>query len=416
MILTEQHIIDKNHIDFKRTDELCFLSKNLYNQSLYHINEVYNENKTFIRYNQLEKWSKSLEENNNYKLCTAAASQQILMILDKNIKSYLALLKVWKKNKNLLNGLPKFPKFKHKIKGRNIFIVRGDLIRFKNDKLVFPKKLQLNDLNSKIKDIQSIKQIRIVPQSNRYILEVVYEKKELDLKLTGNKASIDLGINNLMTVTFENNQSIIINGKPLKSVNKYYNKKKAKIQSKLPYFINKHNVKQQKHSSNKLIDLTNKRNNKIKDQIHKITAELVKIIESNNVNEIAIGYNKEWKQEIHLGTKTNQVFTSIPYKRIIDILCYKLKLKGINLKDNEESYTSKCSALDLEPIKKHEKYVGKRIKRGLFIMKNNIKLNADINGSLNIGRKVFGDDYVRNYINSTDIGFVINPVKLTIKC
>lgn len=412
MILVEKHIINKSHKDFKRIDELCYMSKNLYNQSLYKIKEVYNEEKRFIRYNELEKWSKSLIEFNNYKDCTSAASQQILMILDQNIKSYLALLKVWKKNKNILNGLPKFPKFKAK-EGRNIFIVRGDLIRLKNNKLVFPNKLNLNDLNSKIKDLNLIKQVRIIPKSNRYILEVVYEKKELDLKLEGNKCAIDLGINNLMSITFDNNQSVIVNGKNIKSINKYFNKKKAKIQSKLPFYINKKGVKQQRYNSNKIINLTNKRNNKINDNIHKITKNVVELIEKNKVNEVAIGYNKEWKQEVNLGKKTNQVFTSIPYKRIIDILSYKLKLKGIKLITNEESYTSKCSSLDKEDIKYHENYLGKRIKRGIFKTKQGLLINADINGSLNIGRKVFGDDYMK-YYNSTNIGLVINPVKLNL--
>jgi len=154
--------------------------------------------------------------------------------------------------------------------------------------------------------------------------------------------------------------------------------------------------------------LTEKRNNKVKDLLHKKSRQLVNKLKEDRIKNLVIGYNKEWKNGINLGRKTNQTFVSIPYTRFIDMIKYKCTLEGINVIINEESYTSKCSALDLEPVKKQEVYLGRRIKRGLFKTSNGILINSDINGALNIGRKVFGDDY----FNPANRGFVLNPVKI----
>jgi len=129
----------------------------------------------------------------------------------------------------------------------------------------------------------------------------------------------------------------------------------------------------------------------------------------NNINKVVVGYNKEWKQGVNLGAKNNQNFVNIPYLKVLQQLEYKCKLNGISILLNEESYTSKCSALDLEPIQKQKNYLGKRIKRGLFKTSKGICINSDVNGSLNIGRKVFGDAFM-----PTNIGFVSNPVKINL--
>ena len=127
----------------------------------------------------------------------------------------------------------------------------------------------------------------------------------------------------------------------------------------------------------------------------------------NKISELAVGYNKGWKQEVTLGTKVNQNFVQIPYLQFVNMLKYKCELNGIKFHLITEEYTSKCSALDKEPIEKHLEYKGKRIKRGLFKTSKGKLLNADVNGSLNIGRKVFGD----GYISSANRGLVVNPVK-----
>ena len=196
---------------------------------------------------------------------------------------------------------------------------------------------------------------------------------------------------------------MIVNGKPLKSMNQYYNKKKGKIQSQIK---KNHN----KNWSNSLATLALKRNNKIKDYLHKSSRLVVNYLKQNEISQLIIGYNKNWKCQVNLGKKTNQSFTMIPFATLLQMLEYKCKLAGIDCSIHEESYTSKCSALDFESIKHHEKYLGKRIKRGLFRTKNKILINSDVNGSLNIGRKEFGDGY---FNSSTNIGLVLNPVKVT---
>jgi putative transposase len=405
MKVVEKHIINKKQKEWKTLDHLCFLSKNLYNQSLFLIKQHYEETGKFLRYNQLEKISKKQpKEFDNYNSLPPATSQQILMLLDKNIKSYFSLLKKWKKDKKSLSDCPKFPKYKHKTKGRNIIIIRGDVMRWKENKLLFPKRFNLVDLRTVITQNSKINQIRIVPQTSCYVIEVVYEKQEKERKIGVNKASIDLGINNLCSMTFSNNnQAIIINGKPLKSINQYFNKKKAEWQADLK---KRHN----KFTSNKLSSFTHKRNNKISDYLHKTSRFIVNCLVKNDISSLVIGYNKEWKQEINIGKRNNQNFVQIPHFKLVSMIKYKCELEGITVIIREESYTSKCSSLDLETIGKQENYLGSRKKRGLFISNEGIMINADINGSLNIGRKEFGD----GYFTPTNRGFVMNPLKVSL--
>lgn len=174
----------------------------------------------------------------------------------------------------------------------------------------------------------------------------------------------------------------IVNGKPLKSINQFYNKRKANLQSKL-----KNNAK----NSKRISSLSLKRNNKINDYLHKSTTFIVNYLVSNNIANLIVGHNKEWKQDINIGKKNNQNFVSIPHSRFKELLKYKCELEGITYIETEESYTSKCSFLDNEEICKHESYKGKRVKRGLFKSNDGTLINADVNGSLNILKKVVGN-------------------------
>ena len=226
--------------------------------------------------------------------------------------------------------------------------------------------------------------------------------------INDNYLSIDLGLNNLMTCyDTKNNKSFIVNGKPAKSINQYYNKKKITLQNNL---IKNHN----KYTSNRLNNLTLKRNNKISDYLHKSSRFIVNYCVENQISNIIVGYNKEWKQEINIGKKNNQNFVQIPHKNLINMLEYKSKLEGINFIQNEESYTSKCSALDLESLNKHDNYMGKRVKRGLFVSSNGIKINADLNGALNILRKVVPDKGKETIQTQRYRGQAIWPLKVNL--
>ena len=161
----------------------------------------------------------------------------------------------------------------------------------------------------------------------------------------------------------------------MKFINHHYNKTKAKLQSKL---------KKGKYSSKRISNLTVRRNRKIKDYMHKVSRKIVDYMEANSLNTLFVGKNVGWKDSVNLGKTNNQNFVSIPYNMLIQMLEYKCKLAGINVIIVNEAYTSKCSFLDNEIIGKHETYLGKRVNRGLFISSKGIKINADINGSLNI--------------------------------
>jgi len=381
MKIVERHIIKKSDKKWKSLNDICFLSKNLYNSALYYIKNKYQETGKFIRYNDLEREFK-LNNQPDYRILPIASSQQILMLVDKSLTSYFKLLSMWKKNKKSLNGCPKFPKYKDKVKGRFVTIFTVDQAKLKNNYIHFPKKSSILPIKT---NVESLKQVRIIPQSSCYVIEIVYEKKEREKIINDNYLSIDLGLNNLMTCyDTKNNKSIIVNGKSIKSINQYYNKKRALMQSKL--IKNNH-----KYSSNRLNNLTLKRNNKITDYLHKSSRFIVNYCTENNISNLVVGYNKEWKQEINIGKRNNQNFVNIPHYKMINMLEYKCKLDGINFIQNEESYTSKCSALDFESLNNHDNYLGKRIKRGLFVSYKGIKINADLNGALNILRKVASD-------------------------
>jgi len=408
MILIEKHIINKNDSNWKQIDHLCFLSKNLYNQALFKVKESLSNSGKFLRYNDLEKiLKKEVEEYNNYNMLTSSVSQQVLMIFDRNFKSYFSLIKKWKKDKTKFQGCPKMPSYKHKEKGRNIVIFRQQgVLRLKEGYIYFPRKNNLNPIKTLIKDINQIKQIRLVPQFGCYKIEVVYERKEKELKKDNNNyLSIDLGLNNLATCFDNKNlKSFIINGKPLKSINQYYNKQKVVLQSNLKKNHNKYN-------SRRINRLTLKRNNKISDYLHKSSRIIVDYCLKNEINSIVVGYNKEWKQNINLGKQNNQNFVNIPFLSFINMLEYKSTLEGINFRTNEESYTSKCSSIDLEAIQKHEEYMGKRIKRGLFVSKEGIIINADVNGAINILRKATNKTF--DMKDTISRGYVTYPSKVS---
>ena len=231
---------------------------------------------------------------------------------------------------------------------------------------------------------------------------MLYEK---DCKINHNEhkkyCGVDLGLDNLMTCCFTDDKPLIINGKPLKSINQKYNKDRAKLQSKL---------QKNKHTSKRIQRIAQKRINKINDYLHKTSRVFVNYLVSKGITDVVIGYNKEWKQRINIGHVNNQKFVSIPFNTLLQMLSYKCQLEGINLITNEESYTSKCSFLDDEEICKHEEYVGKRVKRGLFRTANGKYINADVNGSLNILKKVIGKyDYDSIQVCSTPL--VIKTIK-----
>lgn len=399
MYLVEQHIISVNDKRYKDLDRICFLSKNLYNAALYEIKQEFLRTGKWIRYTSLDRKLKD-EDNFDYRAISAASSQQILMSLDKSLKSYFSAIKSWKRDNKKFTGCPKFPKYKHKTKGRNVFPYSYAQFKHRDNYIFFPKKEGLSPLKTNCKE-GSVKQVRFVPKPDCYIIEVVYESKVKEQLPDNNRVmSIDLGVNNLASiVTNVSKKAILIDGRKLKSINQYYNKKKSKIQQQLKKTNGKEN-------SRRLMSLTRKRNNKVKDYLHKASKEIIDICIEDNITTLIVGHNDGWKQNTNLGKRNNQNFVSIPFETFISMLKYKSERQGLRFVEVNESHTSKCSSFDLEPVEHHDPYVGKRVKRGLFRTKDGILLNADVNGSYNIMRKVKGDAVMPPYT-----GFGYNPVK-----
>ena len=393
MQLVERHIISKKSSFFTECDNVCLKSKNLYNYANYIIRQVFfitselKENgvvdhATYPNYYDINKLLIAGKQP-DYISLPRKVSNQTLMKLDENWKSFFKAVKDWKKNPSKYKGMPKPPKYLDKNTGR--FVAIYELGAISTPELRKNCIVKLSGTNIKIRTkvpFLDVVQCRIVPKGDHYVIEVVYNKVEKELKEdNGRYAAIDLGLNNLACVVSNVIAPYIVNGRPLKSVNQYYNKEKAKKQSKLA------KVNKGKKSSRKLRKLTSKRNNKIDDYMHKASRHIINHLISNGINTLVVGKNKGWKQEINIGDKSNQNFVGIPHDRFISMLRYKCKIEGINFIVKEESYTSKCSFIDSEAIRKHDVYMGKRIKRGLFKSANGTLINADVNGGLNILRK-----------------------------
>ena len=375
MILSERHIIKISEL-FNELDNMCFLSKNLYNKGLYIVRQHFFNTEKYLNYNTLENILKKSKDVDYYALPTKV-SQQILMVLDNNFKSFFKLLE--KKKKGLYKEKVKIPKYLDK-DSRNLLIFTSQAI---SKKFIKNGIIKLSNVKSTIKTkVKTIKQVRIIHKGNHIVVEVLYEKQSKDIVTNNRYAAIDLGLNNLATISSNVTKPFIVNGKPLKSINQYYNKTKSNLQSKL-----KNNEK----SNKRISSLNLKRNNKINDYLHKSSTFIVNYLVSNNISMLIVGHNKEWKQNIKIGKKNNQNFVSIPHSRFKELLKYKCELEGIKYIEIEESYTSKCSFLDNEEICKHTSYKGKRVKRGLFKSNDGTLINADVNGSLNILKKVVGN-------------------------
>ncbi len=293
-------------------------------------------------------------------------------------------IKDWKKNPSKYLGMPKLPNYMKK-DGHATFAIPGQTFRTLKNGLTIPKtKEKSSNIKTKVTK-EKLKEVRIIPlsQKNKVKVEVIYSKEKQNLNLNKENAiGIDIGVNNLMAITSNQIDPLVclINGRPLKSINQYFNKKSTKLKSALEKC-------QGRKTSRKLEKLNQKRQNKIDDYLHKASKKVIDLCKENNIGTIVIGHNKEWKQECNLGKVNNQNFIQLPFNKLIGMITYKADLISNDVKVSEESYTSKIDHLANEEMKKQETYKGKRIKRGLFLSSICKVLNADTNGSIGILRK-----------------------------
>lgn len=375
------------------------LSNNLYNQALYILRQAFiNKEKIPSKFDLhkilLHKEYEREEYDNIHKMVSSNA-QIICQLATQNFKAFLMALKAFKKNKSNFIGAPKIPNYNKKDQ-EFISIIGSQQCAIKDGMMRFPKKLNLNKIY--VGDLD-IAHVRIFPGKKKYKVEVVYKIEVLPKRKKGNIAGIDLGLDNLATVAINKRgiRPLLINGRPLKSMNLYFNNKRDKVQSELKKCNDR-------YMSNKLETLYRKRNNRFNTYIHKASKEIINYCLEHDVSQIIIGHNKLQKQESKLKN-----FVAIPTFRLIELIKYKAEYHGIEVVETEESYTSITSYLDKEEPIKDNANKKRRIHRGLFKSNKNKIINADVNSAYQIMKKVIGNDVIKPIKNNS----MFNPIKIS---
>jgi putative transposase len=406
MMVVERHYIDRQHQFFQQFDRLSFLSKNLYNHSNYWMRQHFFKSGSSADSDlSLKQLYAIVKPTSDYKSLPAKVSNQVLKQVIHDWSAWQKSIKADRREIPKFSSRPKIPKYKHKTCGRNLLIYDNQSIgqrgRQKNN-----GRLHLSGTDIIIATkAQDVIEVRIVPKTATYIVEVVYEKPvtlaDFHPKFI---AGIDLGIDNLVAMasnkpTF---RSTIYDGKHLKSINQGFNKRASFLQSQL---------ETGKYTTRQIQQITLKRNKRVENYLHQTSSLIVKRLVDEQIGQLVIGKNEKWKQNVELGKKTNQTFCSIPHAKLIDTIAYKAQLVGIEVTVTEESYTSKCSFLDLEPVGKQESYQGKRVFRGLFRSVSGTPINADVNAALNMIRKVSGNSPFEGCSNRLEV-FAVSPVRV----
>ena len=400
----EKYKIKKSDKYFPMLIDFCTKSKLLYNHANYIVRHEFIDNEKWVRYAELDKILKADKEYPDYRnMPTAQSAQQILRLLDKNWKSFFTSIKDWAKHKDKYLGRPKLPKYL-KSGSQYLLILTNQDCKIVDSKIRFPKVFCGFSICSKFLDkpnYKAFQQVRFIPRKNYITAEAVYTIDVPDICVqTERYIGIDIGINNLATVC--NNfgaSAFILNGKPVKSVNQYYNKTISHFKS-VTKSVNNQDF------SNRMRYMTSKRNAKIDDYMHKASRKIIDFCIQNQVSKIVIGQNKEWKQSVNIGKRNNQHFVQIPFARLISMIQYKAEEIGIAVVLTEESYTSGTSFIDNEDPVKENYNKSRRKSRGMFVSNNGIKINADLNGAYQILKKVFPIKW--------DRGCVLHPVVVAV--
>lgn len=352
--------------------------------------------------------NKEFKTHENYKLTFSQPANCTLRLLDKNWKSFFKAIKDWKVHPEKYLGMPKLPKYLKK-DGRFPWMIPNNQCFYDYEKgTVYMRNRLLNDYEWKCRCLGRLIQVRFIPRGSCYVMEIIYETEIPNTKENNNRiVSIDLGVNNLVTMT--NNiglYPIIINGKGIKSINQYYNKQLAKKKSLLK-------IRHGKDWSRKLDVLTQKRYQRIKNYMHNTSAYIVRWCLKNNINTLVVGKNKNWKQKSEMSKVSNQKFIQIPYEMLLEQLKYKCENVGINYIEVDESCTSGTSFLDYEYPDKSNYDKSRRVVRGLFKTNSGLLINSDVNGSLQIMKKAFPNAFEKRYgIEGVLTPMVINAAKV----
>ena len=409
MRLVERHIITPEHKDFKELDAMAFGSKNLYNATLYQVRQNFFATEGLLTYNELQKRFQS-EGQADYRGLPAKVSQWTMKMVFQNFKSFFKALASYKEHPEKFKESPRIPKYLDKKNGR--YLLTYTIQAISKREAVEDRVIHLSGSNVRFRTnvpYGCINQVRVVRKTGHYVIEVVYT---CDFAMppkedNGRYAAIDLGVDNFATVT-SNVRGLrpwIISGREIKSANRYFNKEIGKAKSVL-------SIRNGGKTSERIQRLWLKRSNIMDDFMHKASRHVVNQLVSDGINTLIVGKNDGWKQDADMGSRNNQNFTAIPHSRFISMLRYKCEMAGIALIEQEESYTSKASFLDLDPIPvygQHDsgnvEFSGYRRHRGMYVRKDGKgEINADVNGSYNILRKCKPEAFAEGVV-----GLVVVP-------
>ena len=409
MYLVEQHVIDRKDPRFAVIDAAAFRSKNLFNAANYEIRQAFIHEGKYLNYNEIQR---RMQSHDAYKALPAKVSQQILMLLDQNWTSFFEAREGYEQDPSKFTGRPKLPKYKHKTEGRNILVYSVQALSKPGvrDGLIRPSGLPITVET----EHTTIDQVRIVPRKGHYVVEVVYSKEPVQANVDPSFCvAIDLGVTNLAAIASNREGFVpqLVNGRPIKAWNQWYNKRMKELKKRLP--------KEDRERVTKQMEcITNRRNRRIDHYLHTASKRIIDFLVNEGIGTVIIGKNPLWKQECEMGRKNNQNFVLIPHARFIDMLSYKAALVGIRVEVREESYTSKASFLDLDPIPTYQPndgeehiFSGKRIGRRnrLYRTKDGHRICADVNGAYNILRKSRPDAFAKGIA-----GYVVHPSRLAV--
>lgn len=407
-VRVEQHIIKPSNPAYEMLAEFCHLSKNLYNQGNYLLRQQFFAHEKQSSYEDIDKILKAKTDFPDYRnMPTAQSAQQNLRLLVKDWKSFWEELKDWKKHPEKYKGRPKPPHFLKK-DGQHVLTLTNQECKIRDGKIVFPKVFQgftveaqfVHENPNSPREVKSFQQVRFVPHGGFITLEIVYRIKAVpQRKPNGRYAGIDLGVNNFVTMAFSTGDvPIIVNGRIPKSINQFYNKRLSSLREMSEHL----NGRKMTRRIQRLID---KRNAKLKDYLHKTSRFVVNELVRLNIPTLIIGLNRNWKERTPFTAKENQHFVGLPFARLIKIIEYKAYEYGIAVVVTEESYTSGTSFLDGEPPTREFYNKKRRVARGMFVSNDGTRVNADVNGALQIVKKV-----VPNAFADGIEGVVLRPI------
>jgi putative transposase len=410
--LVEQHVIGRNDPRYAVIDRAAFKAKNLYNAALYTVRQSFIFEGKYLKY---QKMDKIMQRHEAYQALPRKVSQKVLKALHDNWVSYFKQCEAYRKDPSRFTGRPKLPNYKHKTEGRFLLTYT---IQALSEPALRRGIIQPSQLPIQVQTKQppeSVCEVRIAPRNGYYVVEVIYEQEPVQANVDPSFCvGIDLGVTNLAAIASNRADFVprLVNGRPLKAWNQWYNKRMKELKAQLP-------EEDRDRVTRQMERITNKRNRRVDHYLHTASRRIVDFLTEQGVGTIIIGKNLLWKQDCHMGRQNNQNFVQIPHARFIAMLTYKAALVGIQVEIQEESYTSKASFLDLDPIpdyrpENEQKHVfsGKRIgkRNRLYRTKDERIICADINGAYNILRKRKPDAFDAKGIAA----YVVQPLRLAI--